>query len=72
LKWAEEQIVKLVHLTGSQEPKNEGISFTASDLTNRLFMGALREAFSQKRELKVDDLLEQANHLTPTPKMGTI
>lgn len=72
LKWAEEQIAKLVHLTGSQEPKNEGISFTASDLTNRLFMGALREAFSQKRELKVDDLLEQANHLTPTPKMGTI
>jgi AAA+ superfamily predicted ATPase len=72
LEWTEEQIAKLVHLTGSQEPKNKGISFTASDLTNRLFMGALREAFSQQRELKVEDLLQQAGHLMPTPKMGTI
>ena len=72
LEWTEEKIAKLVHLTGSQEPKNEGISFTASDLTNRLFMGALREAFSQQRELKVEDLLQQADYLMPTPKMGTI
>ena len=72
LEWTDEEIAKLVHLTSSQEPKNEGISFTASDLTNRLFMGALREAFSQKRELKVDDLLNQASHLLPTPKMGMI
>jgi AAA+ superfamily predicted ATPase len=71
LNWTEDQLTKLVHLTGTQEPKNEGIEFTASDLTNRLFMGALREAFSEGRELTVEDLLEQAKGIIPTPRIGT-
>jgi AAA+ superfamily predicted ATPase len=66
------QIDQLIYLTGSQVSKNENISFTASDMTNRLFMGALREAFSQKRELKFEDLLEQAKILVSTPRMGRI
>lgn len=71
LNWTEDELNKLVHLTGAQEPKNEGIEFTASDLTNRLFMGALREAFSKERELTVKDLLEQAGQIVPTPRIGT-
>jgi SpoVK/Ycf46/Vps4 family AAA+-type ATPase len=72
LNWTSEQLDRLVHLTGAQESKNEGVEFTASDLTNRLLMGALREAFSQNRELTVADLVDQANQLSPSPRMGTI
>ncbi len=71
LNWTEDQIDKLVQRTGSKEPKNQGIGFTASDLTNRLIVGALREAFSQDRALRVEDFLEQACQLVPTPQMGT-
>jgi SpoVK/Ycf46/Vps4 family AAA+-type ATPase len=72
LNWTTEQIDCLVHLTGAQESKNKGVEFTASDLTNRLLMGALREAFSQDRELTVADLVDQASRLSPSPRMGTI
>lgn len=72
LDWTKEQLDQLVHLTGPQEPKNGGVEFTASDLTNRLFMGALREAFSLNRELTISDLIREASHLPPSPRMGTI
>jgi AAA+ superfamily predicted ATPase len=70
LDWTEEKLNQLLHLTGAQNPKNDGIEFTASDLTNRLFMGALREAFSKNRELTVGDLLEQARLIAATPRIG--
>jgi AAA+ superfamily predicted ATPase len=72
LTWTDDRLKQLIHLTGEQEPKNQGIAFTASDLTNRLFMGALREAYSNGRELAVRDLLEQAEQIISTPRMGTI
>lgn len=65
-----EQVTKLVYLTGTQESKNENIPFTASDLTDRLLAGALRDAYSQKRKLQAEDLLTQARKLLPTPRMG--
>ena len=70
LDLTKECLNQLVSLTGAEEPKNEGIEFTASDLTNRLFMGALREAYSQNRELAVGDLLDQAGRLLPSPRIG--
>jgi len=72
LDCTDEQLDRLVHLTGAQDSKNGGVEFTASDLTNRLFMGALREAFSLNRELTMNDLIKEASHLAPSPRMGTI
>ncbi len=69
LKLQREKIEELVKLTG--EAENEGVPFTASDITDRLLPGALREAYSRDRELCFEDLLGQANTLKPTPRMGT-
>ncbi|HEX6899070.1 MAG TPA: ATP-binding protein [Thermoanaerobaculia bacterium] len=63
------QIEELVKLTG--EGSNEGVPFTASDITDRLLPGALREAYSEDRELRFEELLHQAKTLKPTPRMGT-
>jgi hypothetical protein len=60
----------LIRLTSSQEPKNRKVCFTASDLTDRLLPGALRAAYTQKRALSVDDLVEQAKIVEATPKFG--
>jgi SpoVK/Ycf46/Vps4 family AAA+-type ATPase len=68
----DEQLQKLVYLTGAEETKNKGIEFTASDISNRLLMGALREAYCDKRELRAEDLLKQAEQIVSTPKIGTI
>lgn len=67
----QEQIEELVRLTGEREAKNDGIPFTASDITDRLLPGALRDAYSEDRELRFEDLLEQARTVRPTPRMGT-
>ncbi len=60
-------VVELVRLTGPNEPKNKGVPFTASDLTDRLLPAALRCAYSERRALEVPDLIEQAQMLEPTP-----
>jgi AAA+ superfamily predicted ATPase len=65
------QLEELVRLTGEREEKNDGVPFTASDITDRLLPGALREAYSADRELRYEDLLEQALRIKPTPRMGT-
>lgn len=71
LRLNKDQVQELVRLTGEREPKNEGTPLTASDITDRLLPGALREAYSLDRELRLEDLLEQARSVKPTPRMGT-
>jgi AAA+ superfamily predicted ATPase/predicted DNA-binding protein len=63
----EAELADLVRLTGPSEPKNKGVSFTASDLTDRLLPAALRSAYSEKRALQVRDIIKQAQMLEPTP-----
>jgi AAA+ superfamily predicted ATPase len=70
LKGAE--VVELVRLTGEQEPKNRGIPFTSSDITDRLLTAALREAYTHDRKLRYEDILDQARTIEPSPRMGTI
>jgi SpoVK/Ycf46/Vps4 family AAA+-type ATPase len=67
-----DQIAELVRLTGEQEPKNRGIPFTSSDITDRLLTAALREAYSHDRALRYEDIVNQARTLEPSPRMGTI
>jgi AAA+ superfamily predicted ATPase len=67
----QDQLEELVSLTGEREEKNDGVPFTASDITDRLLPGALREAYGADRELRYEDLLEQARRIKPTPRMGT-
>jgi len=67
LRIEEEMIAELVRLTGPDEPKNKKIPFTSSDITDRLLCAALRRAYIERRALEVNDLLEQARLLEPTP-----
>src|SRR6266852_2692091 len=71
LRLGEAAVVELVRLTGPNEPKNNGVPFTASDLTDRLLPAALRRAYYERRALEVRDLIEQAQMLEPTPLHGT-
>jgi len=71
LRLGEAAVVELVRLTGPNEPKNKGLPFTASDLTDQLLPAALRRAYSERRALEVHDLIEQAQMLEPTPIHGT-
>jgi AAA+ superfamily predicted ATPase len=71
LRLGEAAVAELVRLTGPNEPKNKGVPFTASDLTDRLLPAALRCAYSERRALEVLDLIEQAQMLEPTPLHGT-
>lgn len=66
------QLAELVRLTGSDASKNDGVSFTASDLTDRLLPGALRAAYRDGRALTPEDLLGQARAITPTPPFGAV
>lgn len=70
LKCAE--VAELVRLTGEQEPKNRGIPFTSSDITDRLLTAALREAYTHDRKLQYEDILDQARTIEPSPRMGII
>ncbi len=71
LKLNVQEIKELVHLTGDQAVKNKGVPFTASDITDRLLPAVLRRAYMQHRELKAEDLLQEAKRLEPTPRMGS-
>jgi AAA+ superfamily predicted ATPase len=66
-----DQIAELVRLTGTQEPKNRGIAFTSSDITDRLLAAALYQAYTHDRALGYQDVVEQARTLQPSPPMGT-
>lgn len=70
LKLSETHLATLTRLTGETEKKNRGVPFTASDLTDCLLPAALRAAFAANRALTVDDLVSQAEALTPTPPFG--
>ncbi len=72
LRLGEAEVAELVRLTGPNEPKNKGVPFTASDLTDRLLPAALRRAYSERRALEVRDLIKQAQKLEPTPMHGTV
>jgi len=65
------QVTELVKLTGDQEPKNKGVPFTSSDITDRLLTAALREAYTHDRPLRYEDILKEAKVLDPSPRMGT-
>lgn len=71
LRFGEAEVVELVRLTGSNEPKNKRVPFTASDRTDRLLPAALRRAYSERRALEIRDLIEQAQSIGPTPLNGT-
>lgn len=60
----------LVKLTGEDEPKNRGIPFTASDITDRLLPAALRVAFREARAITPEDLIRVAGEMLPTPRFG--
>jgi len=65
------EVAELVRLTGEQEPKNRGVPFTSSDITDRLLTAALREAYTHDQKLRYEDILDQARTLGPSPRMGT-
>lgn len=69
LKLTECLLKELVTLTGPHAPNNKGLGFTASDITDRLFSAALREAYSADRDLRIDDLITAAKALEPSPSM---
>jgi AAA+ superfamily predicted ATPase len=60
----------LLKLTSESEPQNGGISFTSSDITDRLLPAALRVAFSEKRALTVADIVAAAKQTSATPRFG--
>ncbi len=70
LHLSEVDLARLVHLTGANDPKNQGVPFTASDLTDRLLPAALRTAYRDGRALHVTDLEAEAHALAPTPRFG--
>lgn len=71
LRLQKKDLDELVQLTGPSNRNNDGLGFTASDITDRLFPGALRAAYTADRPLGVEDLVQQARHLSPTPEMGS-
>jgi len=60
----------LLKVTSESEPQNGGISFTSSDITDRLLPAALRVAFSEKRALTVGDIIAAAKQTSATPRFG--
>lgn len=60
----------LLKLTSESEPQNGGISFTSSDITDRLLPAALRVAFSEKRALTLADIIAAAKQTSATPRFG--
>ena len=51
LKLSERQLKELVSITGPEAEKKYGVSFTASDITDRLLPSALREAYAASRAI---------------------
>jgi hypothetical protein len=61
---------EIIKLTGPKEPKNKGVGFTSSDLTDRLLPNALRQAYTDGRALVAQDIVSQAHEIEATPKFG--
>ncbi|MEO2089241.1 MAG: ATP-binding protein [Gemmataceae bacterium] len=70
LRLTDRQVGELVQLTGAAAKKHYGATFTASDVTDRLLPGALREAYADGRALTAADLLAQAKSVQPSPVFG--
>ena len=64
---SERELTELVRLTGEDGDGNGGVPFTASDVTDRLFGSAIREAYAADSPLGFDALARTARDLTPTP-----
>lgn len=71
LKLAEDAVARLVVRTGVEAPQNDGVPFTASDITDRLLAAALRAAYVARRPLAVEDLMAAANAIRPAPRCET-
>lgn len=70
LRPTDRQVGELVHLTGAEAKKKHRTSFTASDITDRLLPGVLREAYAAGRALTAADLVAQAKTVQPSPVFG--
>lgn len=66
-----ERVLKeLVSITGADAEKKYGVTFTASDITDRLLPSALREAYGAGRALTASDIIDAAKVLEPSPAMS--
>lgn len=68
LRLSRDQLARLVAMTGADREGSGGVPFTASDLTDRLLPMALRAAYTARRKLTPEDLLQAAGALHPTPR----
>ena len=64
------QLKDLAQLTSASAEHNNGVSYTASDLAERMLPGALRRAFIADRALSFEDLIAEARENPATPRMG--
>ncbi|MXW64537.1 MAG: AAA family ATPase [Bacteroidetes bacterium SB0662_bin_6] len=67
LNLTEDQLNILVRQTGPKGSGNDGVSFTASDITERLLGNALRESYANNKPLSFECLTAAAQSITPTP-----
>ena len=72
LKLSEKNLQELVRQTGESVKKNNGVGFTASDITDRLLPSGLREAYSNSRAITVEDLIALATEMLPSPRMDSV
>jgi hypothetical protein len=70
LEISSSEMSTLLKITGEGDSHNSGIGYTSSDLTDRLFPAALREAFAHDRPLNVGDLIDRAKQIAATPRFG--
>lgn len=71
LDLTEGDLARLTARTGAEAPENEGVPFTASDITDRLLATALRDAFRARRPLTAADVLAAAATVRPAPRCAT-
>jgi hypothetical protein len=66
LKFSKTDIGQLVHATGLHKKRN--VPWTYSDIRIRLYPAAMARAFPN-RALDINDFLEAANEMEPSPAM---
>ena len=67
LNLTKDQLDTLIRQTGPKGSGNDGVSFTASDITDRLLGNALRKAYTNNEPLSFECLTAAAQSITPTP-----
>ena len=67
LSLSADQIAELVRATGAQGEGNAGVTFTASDIADRLLGNAVRTAYASDVPLSYGVLVDTARRLDPTP-----